>query len=402
MARRSNLGLALLTVAAVAVAIYLAQIHRPATELERAPLYPGLAARANDITHIEIRDAHTHTEIIREGELWVVANRGGYPALFEPVKALVIAASTLRVLEGKTSNPELYPRLGVEPLDAPGSRARRVRLSTADGQTLADFLVGETREAREGGLTTLRGLYVRREGEAQALLVEGELFASPAPADWIERMLLDLPAERVQRIELGESLAASRERSTAADFTLAPIPEGRRLRSQAMVNSLATTLAELRIDDVDAAAARPLSGETLRATRFVTFDGLAITVHTAERDDGVWARFEFAHESPAATPTDAPVATPADAVTAADVPAADPALATPAPDAAAQAAALTARTTGWVYRLPAFKADMLRRSSEDLTSEASAAPEAASTGGDGATGSPSLPPPPVTNPATTP
>ncbi|HAZ61590.1 MAG TPA: hypothetical protein DCY89_08465, partial [Gammaproteobacteria bacterium] len=153
--------------------------------------------------------------------------------------------------------------------------------------------------------------------------------------------------ERVQRIELGESLAASRERSTAADFTLAPIPEGRRLRSQAMVNSLATTLAELRIDDVDAAAARPLSGETLRATRFVTFDGLAITVHTAERDDGVWARFEFAHESPAATPTDAPVATPADAVTAADVPAADPALATPAPDAAAQAAALTARTTGW-------------------------------------------------------
>jgi hypothetical protein len=373
MARRSNLGLALLTLVAVAVAVYLVQTHRPARELERAPLYPGLAARANDITRIEIQDARSHTELRREGEGWVIANRGNHPALFEPVKALVVAASTLRVLEGKTRNPELYARLGVAPLDAPGSRARRVRMSTADGQILADFLAGETREAREGGLTTLRGLYVRREGEDQAFLVEGEIGASAAPADWIERMLIDIPGERVQRIELGEGLAATRERPADADFRLGPIPEGRRLRSQAMVNSLATALTEFRIDDVDAALARPLAGESLRTTRLVTFDGLAVTVHTARHEDGTWARFEFSHEAPAlVAAATTPAAAPAEAAGAG----AEPSPAT-APDTAAEAAALTARSSGWVYRLPGFKADMLRRGLEELTSEATATPPAA-------------------------
>lgn len=359
MARRSNAGLALLTVAAVAVAIYLAQTHRPITEVERLPLHPGLAARANDIARIEVRDARTHTELARAGDGWVVANRGNHSALSEPVKALVVAASALRVLEGKTNDPALYPRLGVEPLEAADSRARRVRMTAADGEVLADFLVGKVREAREGGLTTLRGLYVRREGEAQALLVEGELNAPTAPADWMQRMLMDIPGEQVQRMHLGDTLTARRERPGDADFDLAPIPEGRRLRSQAMVNSLATALTELRFDDVHTAEARPLEGPSLHTTRLVTFDGLSVAVHSAILEDGVWTRFEFTHEPPAATPGGGEGAAEA-------APDSD----TAGTSAAAQAAALSTRTAGWVYRLPAFKTDMLRRALEELTADA--------------------------------
>jgi hypothetical protein len=357
MARRSNLGLAVITVAVVAVAVYLVQTRKPATELERAPLYPELAARANEVSRVVVRDARGEVQLERAGDGWVVANRDRYPALFEPVKQLVLSSSRLRILEGKTTNPELYSRLGLSPPDQPGSRARQVTFSTGEGEGLADFHVGDIREAREGGLTTLRGLYVRREGEEQALLVEGDIKVSAIPADWMQRELLDIAGERVHRLAVDGGLRLVRERVGDVDFRIDPMPEGRRLKSQAMVNSIATALTELRFDDVAAASARDLSAATFRETQLVTFEGLTITVQTTTMDDGVWARFSAVHDAAAdQRPADAPA---------------------PALSPADEAAAISARTEGWLFRLPGFKADMLRRGLDDLTVSADAPPMAA-------------------------
>jgi hypothetical protein len=344
--------LAVSTAIAIGAALYLVQANAPETELERSPLYPGLTEQANDIAEIVIADRSHLTTLARAGEGWVVRNRDDYPAMFEPVKQLVVAAAGLRILEAKTSNAELYPRLGVEAVDAADSHSRSVVFSTADGKALVNFIVGNVRETQEGGLTTLKGLYVRQQGDDQALLVEGELNAPVKPADWMQRELFNIPGERIRELRLetgGTTTEISRERQSESDFQLVNIPPGNRLRSQSTLNSLATALAELRFDDVAAASRIAITAPTATAT-LTTFEGLVIEVRSQEIEGKTWCAFSFRHDPGAARmPADAPA---------------------PAESPADEATRLGQRTAAWVYALPDFKTSMLRKGSAELITDA--------------------------------
>jgi hypothetical protein len=249
------------------------------------------------VARIEVKSKDQKTTVRKDGERWVIDDRGGYPALFDKVKATVVAVADLEVLEPKTTNKELYPRLGVEGIDAEPSSS--VLVSLADGQSkpLAALLVGKP---RSGGPL---GTYVRRPDEPQAWLVRGQVEVSADPVEWMERDLLNIAPERIREITIEKAgdkpVRVFKKEPKDKDFVLADLPKGAKLKSQLTLNGLANALEQLRLDDVKKRAGFELPKERT-VTTLRGFDGLVAVVQSAVIDDKTHAVFEFSHDAAAA------------------------------------------------------------------------------------------------------
>lgn len=362
MSRRALALLTAVTVLAIAAAWMVSVQRAPRTGIDRPPLFPELIDRVNEVARVEIDSARERTVLARAGEHWVVANRDAYPALRERVKRTVLGIAELRVIEGKTRRPELYPRLGVEDPDTEDASSRRVVLTDAGGRKLAALIVGKERKGSAAQIAEA-ALYVRKEGEAQALLVEGELAVSATPRDWMDTTLMDIDARRIRDITVvhrdGEHVRLWRPDATVADYTIEGLPPDREPRSRALLTSLGTALEELRFDDVAAAAVVPLSpGEATVTTTYRSFDGLVVKARLAENGGRTWVAFDVHHEAPAGETGGEDGRAPA--------------------EVAREAAALAERLAPWVFVLPEFKVAMMTKRLAELVRTATPAPSGAS------------------------
>ena len=352
---------AIITLLFVIAAWFSVSQRTPGTTVEKAPLYPELAGKIQDVARVEIKSAEESTVLSAKGDQWVLENRGGYPAFFSRIKPLVIAISKLEIREAKTANPDLYSRLQVEDVSAEKAKSNLVTLLDAEGKTLASLLIGKERVNRTDGSTN--SLYVRKAGEEQSYLAKGAIMLSANPADWLENSLIDLSSDRLKSITIDhggdKTVQAIREEKGSENYQLQNIPEGFKVKSQATMNSLASAVEELHFDDVNNAADFKWPAETL-VTEYETFDGLVASIKSAKIEDQTWAEFSFkfiGKEEPVKPTEDDQ---------------------NQMPSVKQQAEMLNAKTEGWVYALPKFKAKMLTRSLDKLINESSdeAAPAA--------------------------
>ena len=178
---------------------------------------PGLAVAVNDIDQIELRGAGR--EVIATLQLsengWTVAERSGYPADLGRIRQNILTLSGARILEEKTSDPQLYPRLGVEDIDSEDASGVEIAIR-APTETMT-LIVGDTGVQGENA-------YVRRSGEARSWLVSANLDLSRNTADWLARELIDIPAESVQAVEIkhtdGSTLRIEKGHDIAQRFQL--------------------------------------------------------------------------------------------------------------------------------------------------------------------------------------
>ncbi|HEX2200515.1 MAG TPA: DUF4340 domain-containing protein [Gammaproteobacteria bacterium] len=387
MSKKSLAVLAIITLVIVGAAWYLTEQRLPKTELAKRPLYPELLNRVNDIARIEVKTKDQDTVLVKQGEQWVIENRSRYPALFEKVKGAVLAIANLEILEGKTKNKELYPRLGVEDIGTEGASSRQVVLLDQGGQPLAALIVGKKRTATSG--RGIPAFYVRKADEPQAFLVKGALEELPEkPIDWTDQSLLNIDAKRIRAITIeppGQGpLQIHRKDAGTQDFTLDNILKGTKLKSQTVLNGLASTLEFLQFEDVVARASfTPPPNPTVTTLR--TFDGLIAKVTTANLNDKAHVSFEFAYDAETAaqakeTPATEETKPSADAAakpTASNQPATAETPKTEAkPSVEEEAAKLNEKTRDWVYVLPGYKATLLTKTLSDLTAPEPKAEEA--------------------------
>ncbi len=73
---------------------------------------PTYGARLNDAASLTVRKARTTIDRPRATRGGSPA-RGDYPVEFEKVKEALVELADFKVIESKTSNPELYGQLGV-------------------------------------------------------------------------------------------------------------------------------------------------------------------------------------------------------------------------------------------------------------------------------------------------
>jgi hypothetical protein len=304
----------LILASAAAVAVLAALWARKLQEPEHAPgagtlLLPGLEAKLNDVTVVSVRGKDDQTVTLERGtDKWIVREKSGYPADTGKVRKLLIGLAEAKLVEQKTSNPDHYADLGVadptaaaapaaEGADAGASAPKEendsagvlveVQAPIEDKEKIA-LVVGKS--AR--GAT---GTYVRKVDDAQSWLVSGDLTVQADPLSWIDRQIMNVPANRIQQVTIrhpdGQTLVIDKATREDPNYTVHDVPAKREVKYASVGNPLASVLASLRLDDVAALADKDPASHSPIEVEYRTFDGLVVKARAFVEGDKHWAHF---------------------------------------------------------------------------------------------------------------
>jgi hypothetical protein len=338
-----------------------------------AKLYPGLDAKVNLVTSIEIESKDEQYTLEKKGDTWTIAQKGGYPVQFDKVREVINAIAFFEIVEQKTSKPDLYERLAVQDpkstsSDPEAASATRVALRDATGLVLADVILGKANTG--GDMLAGRSLFVRKAGEAQAFEVKGQVNVGGNSTLWLDKEIVKIPRERVRRVVIthpdGERLEVVKNERKDANFVVTGMPEGRELKYPAVTDQIGSALGYMTFENVKPASEVDFESQAV-VTEYETWDGLRITAKVVKRDEKAYAKFECVYD-PALRVEPATVTPPPEGEVEAEgetpPPAEDP-LATEE-QVRAEAEQLTARLPQWAYELPGYRASSLEMRVEEL------------------------------------
>lgn len=351
MTRRTLVGLAAALVVLALLAVY--GQRSDSSSRETRPLLPRLEAALGDVDRVVTVAGGEQATLERRADAWTVAEKDGYPADVERLREALLALAEARIVERKTSNPEYYERLGVDPVSADG--ARGVAMSVHAGDAVFEtVIVGDL--AREGSR------YVRLADEPTSYLVDRDIDVPASPAQWAAPRIVDVAGDRVRRVIIehpdGETVRIFKTDRSEQNFSVEDVPDGRELSYPGAANVVSGSLRDLRLEDVEAADSQ--NGDEAFRTTFTTFDGLEITVAGVEEGDGGWITLQ----ARAAGVDDVSQPGPADAAEdGASAAGGDEAV--PA-DASEEAAGINERVRGWRYRIADRQFEQMSRRLEDL------------------------------------
>src|SRR5215471_6565262 len=180
------LGAATLVLVAIAIAVLATGDRGVSQAAPGVRAVPALAGKLGDVASVSVVHNGSTVTLLRDGDSWLVAEKGNYPANAAKISQAVLAMADLTLVEPKTQKAELYPRLDVE---EPGTgKAARISIKEKAGAPLAELIVGKRRYDRLGAGND--GIYLRRPGDPQAWLARGSLDLSGDDASWLDRRIL--------------------------------------------------------------------------------------------------------------------------------------------------------------------------------------------------------------------
>nr|VFJ92286.1 MAG: protein of unknown function (DUF4340) [Candidatus Kentron sp. H]VFJ93207.1 MAG: protein of unknown function (DUF4340) [Candidatus Kentron sp. H]VFK00065.1 MAG: protein of unknown function (DUF4340) [Candidatus Kentron sp. H] len=426
-------GFLILVLATVAVVLATFHVqHEPGDMVSRKDLlFPGLDSRLDRAAEVQIGKGESSFVLHRQGEAsWHVRERADYPANRAKIYELLLGSAGLQRLEEKTHNPKRYGQLGLawpdeSEADEDGTvgkddRPMRIAIRDGEGQLLAGFFLGKRSASK--GRRSLDEMYVRIRDDPTVWLVEGSLPLGDGVTDWLQKDILKLDHQRIQEVRIthtdGEEVTVRKDDRDATDYHIVELPETAEPKSPYTVNSIATRMANLTLQDVRKKQDVDLSTRKPGATvRITTFGGPRIIMSTWESGEDILVRLD-AHFDPqwhlpsepqpgdatsGITPSDRPgigdittkPASDSGKVEAGEaeakaiggisiwtvsddpgkthhpatgVPTVDPKGRTNT-DAAKEAADLAERWRDWVYVLPKYRLDSLTKRMSDLVKE---------------------------------
>jgi hypothetical protein len=241
--------LAALAAISVAATAWVLQTSAPTVASDRRgeTVVPSLAAKANDITGLSIRDGAGTLAIERRDNRFV-ASDSGYPIKTDAVRDVVASSAGLSFQEARTSDPARYGDLG---LADPGAKdaGKEITFRTAGGE-LASFVVGN-RDTTVGGPTG--GIFIRLKGQPQTFLARGDVRLPVVRPDWFVGFDLDVKRSEIKKVELTgggrDGVTASANADKPGDLVLADVPE-KRNADTFKVSRLATLVESFTFQDV--------------------------------------------------------------------------------------------------------------------------------------------------------
>jgi hypothetical protein len=276
----------------VAIATYSAQNRWSQPKVSGTSLFPGLAAQSARIARIELSQGDRALALARDKESWVLADRGGYPAKIDAVRALLVKMAQAELVEGKTRNKERYGQLELEEPTAKDAKSRLLRLTDDKGEVIAEAIVGKKRFDAFGA--SKGGTYVRKPGDAQTWLSNADLDVSVAVRDWVQPGLLDLAAPKIAKLTVEiageEPLVIARDAADANKHALAGIPEGKKLKEGAGIDSIVRAAGSIDLEDVRKPPAAP--GGEAGVARIEADGGLSVTLRLRKEGEDYWLALE--------------------------------------------------------------------------------------------------------------
>jgi hypothetical protein len=307
-------------------------------------LFQDLGNRLGDAQSVAIRAQDSRVTVERAESGWRLAERDGYPVREGAVDEFLRKMAGLKAaLVSETQQPA-YGEFGVNAPGAPPASAVTVSVKDAEGREIAAAALGHTFSAP--GLSQGRGTFIRVQGDTRVWLADSVVSVPTEPAVWLEKGILDIPADRIQRIELSggstERLVLTRNKEGELHIAEGPSEDASR-EGATLVSTFSGLFTRLAFEDIQAADALPPRFNRARRAVVRTTDGVAYTVDlltssgdpataedtTAARE--IWARFS-------AAPADDTDASPA---------------------AREAVQRFNERHSGWAYRMPLYVVDNL-------------------------------------------
>jgi hypothetical protein len=315
---------------AVAIATYSASKPWSLATQDGGKLFPALAGEAANVATIEIAQGADTLTIERTGQAWALKNRGGFPASVEKVRAFLLDLTEADLAEPKTRLPERYGLLDLGDPKAKGAASRLVRLLDDKGAVVAEVVVGKSRPDAFG--SGKGGTYVRKPGDEQTWLVDSDISAGTALGDWIKAIAFETSTDKVSKITVAVEGQPSYviERNADGDLKLADMPAGKKLKFVNVLDTIVESASYLPFEDVrkaEAAAQGNAGTVSLEGA-----DGLKIEIKIRRDGDAPW--FTVAATGDGASKS--------------------------------IAGEITARRSGWEFKMLPSKADGLSRKRDDL------------------------------------
>ncbi|MBI3437587.1 MAG: DUF4340 domain-containing protein [Proteobacteria bacterium] len=287
--RRKGQALTLLLAAAglIAVAAVTVGIETRASrpDLASGLVVPGLhdSIGAGRRIIITSSDASYRIERAQRGNesVWVMRDRGDYPVLSGRLAALTQGLEQLHFTRRMTTDAAKFERLGVgDPRH--GGHGVLVQIEDGRGALLVNLILGTVPTAGQNVV------YVRRPDDNQTWAAEGPLPPLRDVASWLNLRPLDLPVERLARVEItpqqGRAYILDRGPDAAWRLTSPPLATP----SQISVASAAEAITQLAPVDVQPAPA--IQGASVAHLRATTTDGVAIDAELIPSDTKVWIK----------------------------------------------------------------------------------------------------------------
>ena len=289
-------------IVALLAAVLINSSQKPQRDVAtQAPrVLPELHGHVNDVSTITLSgaDKKVLATLKRGTDGWSVAEKANYPADVAKIREFLIKLDQATLIEQKTSNEKRYADLGVD--DVSGKDAKGVQVEIAGLDKPVKLIIGNFNGGGGGGT------FVRRAGDPQSWLANGNLTVAKNAADWEKRDLADIAATRLQSVTLtspdGKVLKAAKQQRTDANFKISDVPAGREVSSEFAANSLGSVLANLRADDATPAK-ETAPPEKAHKGEYAAFDGLVIDVTAWDKDGKDYAQFA-AHLDTAAANAD--------------------------------------------------------------------------------------------------
>ena len=228
------------------------------------------------IGSIAIKHGADAVTLVREMDGFLLAEKNNYPASVKQINDLLVRCLEIRCAEKITDSPKNHAELGVTEEDGTS-----VSFLDADGKPLVGLVTGETTERGSGA-------YVRLSDSDTVYATDTWLQLSTAATDYLDKQLISLKKDDVRQVEVeaGDD-AYTIARDEEEKIVLQDIPEGKRVTGTSHEDVFGA-LSSLTLSDVAPAGNLDLSWDATYTCRLK--NGLTYTVQTAKQDDKFYAR----------------------------------------------------------------------------------------------------------------
>ncbi|MGI9408656.1 MAG: DUF4340 domain-containing protein [Hyphomicrobiaceae bacterium] len=243
-------------------------------------LFPSFDRDAKQVSKVSLRKGkQAFTFAKKDDGNWVLSERGDYPVKSEQVRKLLVEIAQAELAEAKTRDPKRYDLLELGDPEKDGATSTRVTLSDKAGKKVGELVVGKRRVSAFGRGKT--GSYVRRPGEEQTWLTNGEIRTTMDVSDWVEPVFFKMKLDRFKTLTLeptgGDPVKVVIDDKKKDNFKFESIPDGKTTKKGIDATVMIKALETLEMTDVrkTPTAKPPKDAQTIPAV-LETKDGMKL------------------------------------------------------------------------------------------------------------------------------
>jgi hypothetical protein len=299
MNKKNFITLCLISIFAIFIAGFgvLSLPKNLSSDFKEEIVFPELINSLDDISTLILEDKDKKFTLALEEGNWVLKERNNFPVDNKKLGDLLVSLSRIQKVEPKTSLKTRYSRLDLESLTLnKESRIKKVILLDKNDNKIINLSIGKrkfTLGSNEGGT------YVLFPDDPQVWLVTGELNPGVRVRDWVDRKLVNIKDEQLERVTLvhpdGEKIVVERISNSDEHLSIKNIPNGKEPIRDSITNEIGRMLSNLMFDDVvEASSIEFLIDKTIKA-EFETFSGFKINISLFEDGENNWIKISGIH-----------------------------------------------------------------------------------------------------------